>query len=198
MNILRPVALGILSAFALAAGSALAAPPAQAHADLVTAYPAPGASMAVSPDELTLTFTDPLPEPDAEISVTDQAGTDIAIDPVEVVGTSVTRHLAEDAPPGRYTVAWAVTAADGHRESGEYEYVLAAAATPTPGTTPTTPDETGESADTGSERAAMPSEADDTRTIWILYATSAALIFAAIVGVVMGFRESRRRMRGRR
>ena len=111
----------------LGAGITLAvAGPAQAHDDLLGSFPEADSSVAVSPDEITLSFSGELISDmqSAVIEVTAPNGENIAADDPTVSGTTITQHLAPNPPDGAFTVLWRVVSGDGHPISGEYTYTV--------------------------------------------------------------------------
>ena len=102
------------------------ASPAQAHDDLLGSFPESDSTVAVSPDEITLSFSGELISDmqSAVIEVTSAGGENIATDAPIVSGTAITQHLAPDPPDGAFTVLWRVVSGDGHPISGEYTYTV--------------------------------------------------------------------------
>ena len=94
-----------------------------AHAELVGAEPAPGTAVTGSPEEIRLTFSEPV-----------AAGSRVALftpDFQSIAG--VESHVEAQAPeqlvatvpglePGVYTVQWTAVSADGHEISGSYAF----------------------------------------------------------------------------
>jgi len=104
----------------LAGGLALA------HAHLESAVPA-GDSKSAEVTQIRLGFSEPV-EPKLstirletldERTVTEPAA-EVAPDNHKVLQV----HLFEKLPPGQYRVRWAVVAADGHRMSGSYQFLV--------------------------------------------------------------------------
>lgn len=103
----------------------LVAGPVLAHTELVSAVPAPGATVSGLVTDLSLTFTEPL-----------AAGSHVqlfadAFRVVPGVNTSVaanvlSAHLAEPLAPRTYTVQWVALGADGHPVAGSYQFAVAA------------------------------------------------------------------------
>lgn len=96
-----------------------------AHAELVDAQPAPGATLPEAPTEIRLTFSEPVGA-QSEILLFGhdfQAvdGVVAQVDPAhpeEIVATLPA--LAEDT----YTVQWSATSDDGHEISGSYSFTV--------------------------------------------------------------------------
>ena len=118
---LVPAALAIL-------GLASAA---QAHPKLLSASPAPNATVA-KPARLALRFSEKLMPKfsGADLMMTGHGGATHA--PMKVTATAAvagdgsTLVLTPKAPlaPGRYTVAWHVVSSDTHRVAGNYAFAV--------------------------------------------------------------------------
>ena len=121
----------LIICLALFAGQGLHA--AEAHAELVSAYPAPGATLDATPAEIRLTFSERIglgsqiklfgPQFRAVAGV--QSGPDPAA-PEQL------RAFPPQLPPNIYTVEWSAVSADGHEVSGSYAFAVTAAP-PAPG-----------------------------------------------------------------
>jgi len=111
------------------------ATPAFAHDVLTDSTPADGASVAVGPSEVTLTFNAPVQFGDNRLTVTGPDGqhwekSDIAT----VDGNSVSTSVAPLGPAGEYDVGYRIISADGHPVSGEVTFTLTRAGTGRPPT----------------------------------------------------------------
>ncbi|MGH3086899.1 MAG: copper resistance CopC family protein [Rubrobacteraceae bacterium] len=115
--------------------------PAFAHASLVEAEPADGASLERAPEEVRLAFNEPVEAAFSPVEVYGSGGgrvdlDDARVDPddarVVVVGL-------EDLSEGAYTVEWRVTSVDGHVVDGKYKFSVSA--DDSGGSTNTVPDE---------------------------------------------------------
>lgn len=109
-------------AWVLLAGLLLAAPPAAAHANLVSADPAPNGRVDEAPGALALRFSEPLEETYTGVEVVDGNGTD-HVTSTTIVGDARTELSValEPLDDGLYTVRWkTLSAADGHTRSGVY------------------------------------------------------------------------------
>ena len=94
-----------------------------AHAELVGAEPAPGTVVADSPQEIRLTFSEPV-----------AAGSRVALFTPDFQGIAGVESRVEaqapeqvvaavpDLEPGVYTVQWTAVSADGHEISGSYAF----------------------------------------------------------------------------
>ena len=106
-------------------------PAAEAHAELVSAYPAPGALLAAAPDEIRLTFSERI-----------GSGSSIQLfgpqfRPVAAVRSGpdpATPELLRGFPPALapdiYTVEWYAVSLNGHAVSGSYNFEVLAAPAP--------------------------------------------------------------------
>lgn len=120
-------------AFALtAAGVALAgAPPAFGHASFLEALPAPGASVARSPELIALEFTEPLNEELTRIELIDERGRPVPSELVLPGGGKATLRPTVKLARGAYRISWyTVSTLDGHPLEGEFAFGLRTAALP--------------------------------------------------------------------
>ena len=174
--------LGRLAAVGLVAAALLVLPGAVAgHALLQSSDPAAGATLAVAPAGVTLTFGE-APDPKlSSIKVLDSGGGDHVSGSVQTVaGDPATLRVAVDSlPEGSYTVAWrTVSAVDGHSAAGSFAFGV--------GTAPAAPGSGAESAPT-SPSASLSA----TLSRWLLYIGLAALLGAAFMGFVVERRPPR-------
>lgn len=99
--------------------------PASAHASLVSSDPAEGELLAEAPDEVTLTFDEPVSVVDDGIQAYDAAG-----DPLDVEAGArdevVTADLPADLADGTYVVTWRVVSSDGHPIAGSLTFHIGA------------------------------------------------------------------------
>ena len=120
--------------------------PAAAHDAAESSTPADGASVAVPPEQVSVTFNKTPLGIGAAFSVKDAAGTEWAEGPVEIVDNVASQKLRAGGPAGEYTVAWRVVSSDSHPIEGTFAFTAASAAqaaapagSPTPaGTVPAT------------------------------------------------------------
>ncbi|URW75841.1 copper homeostasis periplasmic binding protein CopC [Sphingomonas donggukensis] len=117
----------------LAAVAALAtASPALAHPKLVSATPAPNASVAAT-GRLQLTFSEPLVAKfsGVELVMTDMPGMKMST-PMKMTastavgpdGKTVVVTLAKPLPRGTYRLDWHVVSSDTHRVKGSYGFMV--------------------------------------------------------------------------
>jgi methionine-rich copper-binding protein CopC len=106
---------------------ALGARRAAAHAELLSAEPAPGQTVRESPGEIRLTFNEPIGPGGAIMLLTasfeEIRGLSTTVDgryPAQLVSVLPAGVLE----PGVYTVQWFVTGVDGHPASGSYSFAV--------------------------------------------------------------------------
>ena len=106
---------------------ALAAPlPAAAHAFLDSATPAVGATVAASPPQLVLRFTESLEPAFCTLAVTDAGGH--AVTAAKPVSGAERNQLVLALPPlkpGTYHVTWQAVSVDTHRTNGGFDFTVA-------------------------------------------------------------------------
>ena len=120
---------GLLAVCALAVTGALAAvvtsaDPASAHASLVTATPADGATLTSAPSQVVLRFDDPISTSFATLVVTGPDGHDVTTGRPSVSGSTLTGNLEGALPPGAYRTAFRVVSDDGHPVTGQLRFTL--------------------------------------------------------------------------
>jgi copper resistance protein C len=111
---------------ALAAGFALLAAPAFAHAFLKTASPAVGSTVSQAPSQVMINFTEGVEPQFSTITVKNAQGQQVQTGKPHLVGGDT--HLAVNVkplPPGTYTVAWHATATDTHKTQGTFHFIVA-------------------------------------------------------------------------
>lgn len=103
-----------------------------AHAELLTAVPAPGSVVTNSPAEISLTFSEPISE-DSTILLFTEDFQPVAGIEAQVAETNPQMLVITVPPltPGDYTVQWTAVSTDGHPTSGSYTFRLARFALPT-------------------------------------------------------------------
>ncbi|HEX2295267.1 MAG TPA: copper resistance protein CopC [Actinomycetota bacterium] len=110
-----------VAAAALAAVLMQAAP-ALAHAERSASTPEEGATVAVPPGVLNVTFTEP-PTGDAVVEVADGCGRDVVAD-LEIQNFEIAATLAE-GQPGRWTVRTnVISAVDGHNTRDRWTFAV--------------------------------------------------------------------------
>lgn len=140
MRPIRQLLSALLGAMIFAAALLGAAAPASAHDEAKSSSPAPGATVATPPENVSITFSkNPLAQW-AQITVTDAAGTNWADGGVEIVDNVASQKLKPGAPAGEFTVVWRVVSSDSHPIEGTFTFTAtagapgSAAAVPTLGT----------------------------------------------------------------
>lgn len=119
----------ICAAVAVAAVLMLHAPLADAHTQLVSSDPAAGATESQLPEQVTLTFDQPLLTTGDvnHISVVDPMGQQIASPAILQSPTVLTAVLSPSmVMAGNYSVAFRVVAGDGHPVEGSYRFSVGA------------------------------------------------------------------------
>jgi copper resistance protein C len=107
------------------------------HPTLVSVVPADGAALTSGPNQVQLTFSEPVASVFTQLRLT-RDGTAVETGEPQVDGAVVTAWIAGEHGPGAYRLGWQVTGSDGHRLVGESTFTVAAgAAGSTPQTTPT-------------------------------------------------------------
>ena len=102
-------------------------PAAEAHAELVSAYPAPGASLDATPLEIRLTFSERI-GPGSSVHLFGPqfravAGVQSGPDPA---APEQLRAIPPQLLPDTYTVEWNAVSVDGHQVSGSYAFAVKA------------------------------------------------------------------------
>ncbi|HMD58312.1 MAG TPA: copper homeostasis periplasmic binding protein CopC [Steroidobacteraceae bacterium] len=97
---------------------------AQAHAQLVLATPAAGATLDVAPSQIQLVLSEALDRHFSGLELFDKDGRNIETAPVDTANPQALAVLLKvKLPPGQYRVAWhAVASDDGHRTQGSYTF----------------------------------------------------------------------------
>jgi len=118
--------LSILAAVALVAPAAWA-PAAWAHAALREASPAVGSTVAKSPTEISLKFSEGVEPELSSITLSLKDGAKFATGKAGTGGKDkrfLTLKLPKALAPGAYTVHWAVVSIDSHKTEGSYSFEI--------------------------------------------------------------------------
>ncbi|ADB74016.1 copper resistance CopC family protein [Geodermatophilus obscurus] len=107
----------------LGAGVATA-PPAAAHAELVSTDPGEGARLEEPPTQVTLTFTEGVSLGAGHTRVLDASGERVDTGSATVEGDRVVVPLRGDLPDDGYLVTYRVVSADSHPVSGAFSFVV--------------------------------------------------------------------------
>lgn len=106
------------------AGLLLAASQASAHTQLVSADPAPNASVA-APTSITLHFNEALEAKVSNFKLTDGGGKAVSVNAAKASDTkSMTATTAAPLAAGRYMVSWTAVGSDGHPMKGTYAFTV--------------------------------------------------------------------------
>ena len=123
----------------------LGAAPAFAHTRLLSSDPADGASLDTVPQQVSLTFNEPMQAGFATVTVIGPDGTPYQAGQITTDGGTVTVGVAPLGPAGRYEIGYRVISEDGHPVTGSVAFTMtapgpaAAAATPAPAAAPHRP-----------------------------------------------------------
>jgi methionine-rich copper-binding protein CopC len=101
-----------------------------AHAELLEATPADGATVDGTPEEISARFSEPLETDGSTFSLRTAAGERLAVGRVDP--DDPTRLVIDPVPtlqPGMYEVRWRAASADGHAENDTWTFTVVA---PTP------------------------------------------------------------------
>jgi copper resistance protein C len=98
------------------------ATPAFGHAHLSKAVPTPGATVS-QPNEVQLTFTEPLEPAFSSIELRDAAGKRIETEKTQVKD-NVMRVPLRSLPAGTYKVNWRVLSVDTHKTEGSFSFTV--------------------------------------------------------------------------
>ena len=105
----------------------LAPAPALAHAFLVRAVPAVGATVKAAPPRLTLDYTEGVVPHFCRVTVTGPGGAAVAAGRprAEAGHPAVLLVRLPHLVPGRYTVRWHAVSTDTHRTQGQFGFTVA-------------------------------------------------------------------------
>jgi len=123
--------LQVAIAFALVASMSLTANrTASAHAELVSAEPAPNSVIAQPPKQIKLVFSQALQAVGHTITLLNEKKNKVEIgkamlDPADNSGKTLVAEIATALPMGKYTVEWKNLSTDGHSERGRFTFTLA-------------------------------------------------------------------------
>ena len=147
----------------------VASRPAAAHTELISTTPGDQQTVSRAPGVVVLTFDESVVAMGAQVVVTGPQGP-VQLGAPEVTEATVSQNLQGGSPAGQYTVAWRVTAADGHPLSGTFGFTAEAAGDDKPATP-------------AAIEAGGPDDASSTgMSIWIWILGGVALV-AVVAGV---------------
>ena len=127
MSRLSHRASALLGALAVAgAALAVAAPAASAHAALLFTAPAAGSAVPAPPEQIVLTFDEPVTLAGPPVVLENAAGHRFAVGTARQSGgrAVITVAVAGRLPDGVYTVAWQVVSADGDPVSAAFTFAV--------------------------------------------------------------------------
>ena len=96
---------------------------ASAHAFLLHANPAAGATLSSAPKSLTLDFSEALEPTFSNVNVVDAAGHPVVAAASAASGTKMSVTL-QPLKPGTYSVAWHALSVDTHRTQGSFRFTV--------------------------------------------------------------------------
>ena len=116
-----------LISIVLVVGLALAPVAATAHAHLDHATPAAGSTVAQSPKEISLWFTEALEAKFSTVEVRDAQGRPVQAGSATLArdNTAQLRVPLKPLPPGTYKVIWRVLSVDTHVTEGDFTFSVA-------------------------------------------------------------------------
>jgi methionine-rich copper-binding protein CopC len=133
-RLLRTMAIAVVAGLALLLGTGIAL----AHARLESSNPADGASLDSPPQQISLTFSDPMTADFNALTVVGPDNAHYETGPVTAEDTTVSIGVRPLGPAGRYEIGYRVVSEDGHPVTGSIAFTLttagpaAAAATSAP------------------------------------------------------------------
>jgi copper transport protein len=151
--------------------------PALAHANLVSSFPENGASLAFSPEAITLEFSEKLDPGYSTLTLVDPAGRVVVPGPALIGASGLVMRLAVPSlPDGVYSALWNVRSlVDGHITKGVVSFAVGESTPPVsmllpPGTP---------------EPAAIPPDALEVAIRWLGYLMSALLVGPLAFGALV-------------
>ena len=112
---------GAIAVVALAAAAAVV-PQAFAHAGVKSTSPAKGATVKALPAFVTITFSEPIGSV-TSVRVLDAKGKDHVVTAgLNPRNAAQVMAKTKASAPGTYTAKWAITADDGHKETGTFTF----------------------------------------------------------------------------
>ena len=121
-GIMNRAAFLVAGVVAILVGSSTSA---YAHQALVRSSPAAGASLAVAPREIQLTFYERPERLFTRVVLIDPSGAAVELDSVVMgLGNTVTVAIRGSLVAGAYVVQWQSAGRDGHVVQGDYEFSI--------------------------------------------------------------------------
>ena len=118
----------VLGSFVFAAAVLGLAAPAAAHDAAESSTPAGGATVAVPPEQVSVTFSNNPLGIGSSFSIRDASGAEWADGSVDIVDNVASQKLKAGGPAGQYTVAWRVVSSDSHPIEGTFTFTASSAA----------------------------------------------------------------------
>lgn len=109
---------------AVAAGVLLPATPASAHTALVSTNPANGSVLAAAPDQVSLTFNEPVRLASGGLRVYQADGQLVALTVTDGEDTVIRADLPEPLVAGTHLLSWRVVSQDGHPLTGTVSFSI--------------------------------------------------------------------------
>ncbi|MFJ4210764.1 copper resistance protein CopC [Paenarthrobacter sp. NPDC089675] len=128
MRTVRPLLAAVVAALAFASAVLFGAAPASAHDVAESTTPANGATVAVVPVSVSITFNNRPLAIGSGVTVT-AGGENWADGAVEIIDNQAVQKLRSGAPAGEYTVTWRVVSSDSHPIEGTFKFKAAAGST---------------------------------------------------------------------
>ena len=116
----------VLTAFS-AVALLLSAATAFAHAELKSAVPPAGGTVAAAPNEVMVNFSEPLEPAFSTVVVRDSTGKQVDKADAHIDSATV-RVSLQPLPPGIYTVKWRAVTVDTHHTEGTFTFTVGDAA----------------------------------------------------------------------
>jgi copper resistance protein C len=179
MNVRRLATVLLLSGATVIA----TATPAFAHADLISSDPAQNATVAMPPQQVTLTFNEPVTLPENPVTVTGPDGASWTTGQPSITGAVVTVPVQPSGPAGAYTLTYQVLSSDGDAVDGSVPFTLTAAVpAPTPSSAPPTTDVPPSTSAPAEPVATSDSDSGgDGVPVWVWILGAVVLIAAGLV-----------------
>ena len=98
--------------------------PAAAHAELVGSSPAPGSTLRVPVEQVSLDFDEPPGARVLQVAVIGPDGRNLVTGTPRRVGTRVTAQVRRPTRAGAYVIAYRVAAGDDHPETGSVRFAV--------------------------------------------------------------------------
>lgn len=177
--------LPIIAALAVLA-TLWTAPNAWAHTELIASDPAKDAQVATAPQQLTLTFSEPIDPTLAKVTVAGADGTAWTVGVIAGSGATLTVPVTPAGPAGLYTISYTITSADGDPVTGTVAFTLTTAV-PTPTTTTTTTTTTAPAESSAApDPAAQPTDAGDGGLpAWVWIVLGLVVVAVIVVGLLV-------------